>query len=138
MFGMSGCSGVSTPGPKKPEKKRFDGLTVRVACPDETTRSLIAEVSRGWAGRSGGRVVPATAGGREQDPDERADVWVLPAAQLPRWAAGGRLEPMPEELTAPNGEFAWSDLLSQYREHLLRWEGVAYALPLLGDAPVCF
>src|SRR5262249_2687388 len=38
---------------------------------------------------------------------------------------------------ASGDAYGWSGILALYREKLLRWAGQAYALPLLGDAPVC-
>jgi ABC-type glycerol-3-phosphate transport system substrate-binding protein len=91
----------------------------------------------------------------------KADVWVLPAADMPRWAAAGDLEPIPWDLVSPETSYDWKDLLPIQKARvkfvrdsgeqgpnkkpdkeeewpiLLVWNRVAYALPLIGDAPVC-
>src|SRR5262249_42566497 len=67
-----------------------------------------------------------------------ASAWILRPAEMPRWAAAGQLTPVPTETQAAGGGYGWARLLPQYREKLLRWAGQAYALPLLGDAPLCF
>jgi hypothetical protein len=137
---LGGCSGISTPGPDGIEKKRLAGVSLRVACPDKQTGAIVAEISRGWAERVGLRELKTTYydPDRDERPDEGADLWVLSAAQLPRWATERSLEPLPDDLTAADAELGWSRLLPQYREHLLKWHGLPYAVPLLGDAPLCF
>jgi hypothetical protein len=140
LLTQGGCSGISTPAPDSILKKRLAGVSLRIACPDELTKVIITELSRGWANRVGLRALIITLYDPEKNerPDERADVWVLPAAELPKLVTERRLESLPDELTDPGGQLAWSGLLPQYREHLLKWDGVPYAVPLLGDAPLCF
>ena len=67
-----------------------------------------------------------------------ADAWILPGADLPRWAAAGKLLPVPDSYTSDKSGYAWEGLLPLYREKLLVWDRIAYALPLLGEAPLCF
>jgi multiple sugar transport system substrate-binding protein len=134
-FFAASCSGVSTPGPEDPAEKVHAGVTLRVCCPDELTHTLLTEMSKGWVHRTGLRppdVVEAIAG----VPDEKADLWILPACSILRWA--DRLTPLPGELLARSGPFRWNGLLPIYREQLLRWHNETVAVPLLGDAPFCF
>ncbi len=133
----AGCSGVSTPGPNDPREKPFAGVTLRVSCPDELTRAVILDVSKGWGHRMGLRSLEAVTVANEI-PEEQSDLWILPASQLPRWAAADRLTPLPAELMDRGGNFGWPSLLPIYREQLLRWESNSFAVPLLGDAPLCF
>jgi multiple sugar transport system substrate-binding protein len=100
---------------------------VRVACPDGL-RPLLESHTRGWQSRQQAKVEVV----RER---AEADIWVLPAAELPRHAAAGELEPVPAGLT--EGDFGRMDLLNLYGNKLLVWDGTTYALPLVGDAPVC-
>ncbi len=114
------------------------GAVVRVACPDAVSGDVVREHTPGWSHRTGAevRVVDYDPSG-EQGPPADADLWVLAAAELPRWAAAGALAPLPAGLkTDPAVE--WPGLLPLYREHLLVWDRTAYGLPLLGDAPLCF
>ncbi len=136
-FWPAGCSGISTPGPDEPEEKPLAGVTLRVCCPDELSRIVVAETSKGWKHRVGLRSLEAVEFAKGE-PEERADVWVLPACALPRWAAADRLMPLPAELVARGERFNWPGLLPVYRELLLRWESDSFAVPLLGDAPLCF
>jgi multiple sugar transport system substrate-binding protein len=72
-----------------------------------------------------------------------ADVWLIEPASLGRWAADDRLTPLPDDYTRERGgegrpKYDWAGLLPLYRERLLRWGDRAYALPVLGHAPLCF
>ncbi len=120
-----------TPGPT------FAGVVVRVACPDERSAKVVKNYAAGWSGRSGAtvEVVPFDPGKVSPDgPD--ADVWLLAPEELPRWAAAGKLRPVPEDLTAARESS--EALLPLYRNKLLVWDHVPYALPLLGESPLCF
>jgi multiple sugar transport system substrate-binding protein len=125
----AGCREPPTPLPPPPHQ----GAVVRVACPGEPTASLFRAQSRPWAARQQAQVevVVGEAGAAG------ADVWVLRPAELPRWAAAGRLAPVPAALRERAGAYEWMGLLALYREQLLVWKGNAYGLPLLGEAPVC-
>jgi multiple sugar transport system substrate-binding protein len=135
LLGLAaGCRRHLEPPQPPPHK----GAGVRLACPGERTAALIRTHSRRWEARQQARVEvaaydpaagPASAGA--------ADVWVIRPAELPHWAAAGRLTPVPEALAARDGAYEWMSLLPLYREQLLVWDGVAYGLPLLGEAQVC-
>src|SRR5262245_4481788 len=126
LLGGAGCSSVLPP----PEPPPHKGAVVRVGCP-EPLAELVRSQSLAWQSRQQARVEVRAfpAGG--------ADVWVLPPAELPRWAASGKLLPVPEGLRERGGAFDWAGLLPVYREHLLTWGPPAWGLPLLGEAPVC-
>lgn len=121
----AGCHGVLPPPPPPP----FAGAEVRVACPPGAAE-LVARHSRAWQARQQARV-------RVVAPGAEADLWVLPPAEMPRHAAADALTPLPEALLARGAPFDWAGLLAHYREPLLLWQRVAYAAPLLGEAPVC-
>jgi multiple sugar transport system substrate-binding protein len=56
---------------------------------------------------------------------------------MPRLAASGELLPVPDQYTS-GGAYAWKGLLPLFNEKLLTWDQKAYALPILGDALVCY
>jgi multiple sugar transport system substrate-binding protein len=124
------------------------GLKVRVACPAPPVApqageprlgdpaALVRAYSRGWESRLGPSVEVQTFDPRGEPP-AAADVWVVRPARLARWVTAGRLRPLPAELTRRDAPFAWTDLLPVDRELLLTWDRTAYAVPLLGEAPVC-
>jgi multiple sugar transport system substrate-binding protein len=56
---------------------------------------------------------------------------------LPRWAASGRIEPVPPVYASRDSDYNWTDLLPDYREQLLVWDRSPCGLPLLGEAPLC-
>jgi multiple sugar transport system substrate-binding protein len=129
-------SGCGSPPPPVLTPKPYQGLSIRVACPDALTETIIRESSPGWAHRTGAKVATIRYEPGPGPPPE-ADLWVLPAAALPGQAAAGRLSPLPPQVKT-DPAVGWSGLLPLYREHLLVWNRMFWALPLLGDAPVCF
>ena len=124
-----GCSKAPTDGPA-PEP-----LTLRVACPPGAADEVVRSYSKVWQYRNNGTVV-VTEYGAAGPEGTNADAWVIPAAELGLWAAAEQLLPVPEPLQEKDGSFGWKGLLPLYREDLLRWERTAYALPLIGEAPL--
>jgi multiple sugar transport system substrate-binding protein len=111
---------------------------VRVACPGEPAESVVRDHSRAWAARQGARVeVVHYDPARGPEGAAEADVWVIRTAELARWAAAGKLQPLPEAIPQPDSPYQWRNLLPYYREQLLRWDRSDYALPLLGESPLC-
>jgi multiple sugar transport system substrate-binding protein len=106
-----------------------------MACRDRVAAAAVRALARPWEGRQEARVEVREIAGAPRDLSG-ADVWVMRPAELPRWAAAGQLRPVPEKLRSPEGEYRWRGLLPFYREQLLLWNGSAYGLPLLGDAPL--
>ena len=132
LVGCLGCRGTLPPDPP-PE---FQGQTVRVACPEEL-RDLVAVQSRAWEARQEARVEVAFYPPGSPGADPTADALLFAPADLPKLVADGRLQPIPQALKQRSNDFAWDRLLPQYGEQLLLWEGVAYAVPVVGEAPLC-
>ena len=131
-----GCSPTTTT-PKIASP--YQGAVVRVACPDEATAALIAVSAPAWANRCQAQVETTTYTlPQGLDGVADADVWVIRPAAMPFWAAAGRLVPAPKESTAAESGSGWTGLLPLYRDRLLLWDRTAYALPVRGEAPVCF
>jgi ABC-type glycerol-3-phosphate transport system substrate-binding protein len=131
----AGCGPRSVPPPQKP----FQAVTLTVACPGEPAATVVRRYSQIWASRTGARIVvvpydPAT----EPESGPPADLWVVSPARMPHWANAGKLWPVPETLTQGTTGYAWQNLLPLYRYKLCFWEQKVYALPLLGDVPICF
>jgi multiple sugar transport system substrate-binding protein len=142
LTGLAGCSGsvATSPAVSRP----FDGATVKVACPGEPSRGVVERYGRDWAARQGVRVEVVS-----YDPQTGpegvagADLWLIEPASLGRWAAADRLAPLPDDYTGRGGEegrpkYDWAGLLPLHRERLLRWGDRPYALPVLGESPLCF
>jgi hypothetical protein len=128
-----GCQGVLPPPDPPPHKNTL----LRVACPASLVELLQAQ-TRPWQGRQEARVevLPYDlAAGPESVAS--ADVWVIPPAELPRWAAGRKLSAVPDEMQRRGAEFDWFGLLPVYREQLLGWDRAEWGVPLVGEAPVC-
>src|SRR5438552_896115 len=81
---LPACSGIETPGPRDPEEKPHAGVTIRVACPDDFSRSVVEQAGKGWAHRVGLNKLDVTLydADRITALDEQTDVYVLPASQL--------------------------------------------------------
>jgi multiple sugar transport system substrate-binding protein len=133
LIGAPGCSRKKTPVNPPPE---FDGVRLRLACP-KNQESLLREYALPWARVQGARIetVPYDPPFPAESPD--ADIWVLLPAELPRWAEAGQLHPVPEALTRTGNPYRWRGLLPYFRERLVLWDRSPYALPLLGESPLC-
>ncbi len=116
--------------------KAVDPPVLRVAWPVGVETSLLTNFAATWAAQQAVKleIVPYA-----KDTDLvaplAADVCVIVPAELPRWAAGGNLLPVPEKVQK-HPEFADTRLLPFYRQ-LLTWDRTRYALPLSGDALLC-
>ncbi len=134
---LAGCG--PSRAPSVLPAKRFQGVTVNVACPGEPAASVVQRYSQIWASQTGAQVKvfphdPAA----EPGPGPAADLWVLSPAQMPHWANSGRLWQVPVELVEHDRNYAWQNILPLYRYKLCIWDQKVYALPLLGDALLCF
>jgi ABC-type glycerol-3-phosphate transport system substrate-binding protein len=147
LFGaLAGCHKASPTAGPTPEPHR--GTTLRVACPAPASApsegeprltdpaAAVRAWGQAWAGRRGATLQVQTYDPKV-GPPAASDVWVLPPAELPRWAAAGAVLPLPSAMTRHDAPFGWTDLLPDDRDPLLSWAQTAYAVPLLGEAPVC-
>jgi multiple sugar transport system substrate-binding protein len=109
---------------------------LRVACPDDGSASIVRGTGGRWASPAGRRLEVI----RYEPPADPppADVWLVAPAELPRWAAAGRLVPLPPDYQAPNNPYTWRNLLSHYPSHLLLWGREHYGLPVLGEGQVWY
>ncbi len=120
------AAGCNRARPTAVAPPRWAGVTVRVAAPDGPPRLLIDRLGRAWANQGGAALsVTAPAG-----PWPAADLVLIPAPDLPRWVAAGKATPLPRQ-----GDV--DEFMPLYRTRLLLWDEKAYALPVLGDGPVC-
>jgi ABC-type glycerol-3-phosphate transport system substrate-binding protein len=125
----AGCMKTLPP----PEPPPHEGAELVVHCPPELN-DLVRARSRAWVERQQASVKTA-----EWKPDAgpQGDVMLIPTPDLPRWAAAGAVAHLPGEFVTDGGRFEWRRLLPDYRERLLKWSGEAYAVPVVGEAPVC-
>jgi multiple sugar transport system substrate-binding protein len=96
--------------------------------------ALVEAYAPRWTSRTGGRV-RAVAWEPGRPPPDDADVLLMEPAEMPAHAA--HLKRVPATLTTGDG-YDWNQLLPVFRTKLLIWTGEPKALPLLGDAPLCF
>ena len=136
---LAGCR-PAPPPPIDTAAAPYQGVELRIAFPNEDCARLLGGPARNWARRQGVQlnVLPydpsAETGPGSAGP---ADVWVLAPAELPRWAAAGKLAPLPPALATRENAYAWTDLLPAYREQLLQWGGELHGLAVVGEAPLC-
>ena len=131
LLGLAGCLGTSdTPEPPRPKYGR-----VRVACPDDLGKNVVKTYGRNWEAQTDGQIEIVPYDPRRADPPD-ADVWIIPAATMPRWAAADKLRTLPESIPAGN-DYLWKSLLTLYREKLLVWDRKRYGVPLLGESLLC-
>jgi multiple sugar transport system substrate-binding protein len=131
--GCGGCGGKTAP---LPPASAHAGITLKVACPSDSDVELVRQHSRTWGGKHSVSVnlVEYTRPGEPP----AADVWVVRAAEMPRWAAPGKVLAVPASVR-DDKEYEWNRLLPLYRGKLLLWGATTpYALPLLGESPLCF
>ncbi len=117
------------------EPSPFQGVTLQISSPPALVQ-LVREQSRAWASRHQATVEVRPSPHAEQ-PNATADVWIVPPASVPQWAAAGQLVSVPEPLRERGSSYNWPGLLPLYREQLLIWDKQPVALPLVGESPVC-
>jgi multiple sugar transport system substrate-binding protein len=132
-----GCTRATT-AEDVPEALPFQDQIVKVAVPNESLAALLNRYKPSWTKKRGARVELVSYTGTPDAAGNDASGWIIRPAEMPHWAASGRLLPVPAEYKARAGAYNWTDLIALYREKLLRWAGETYALPLLGEAPLCF
>src|SRR5262245_9811390 len=135
----SGCP-RGTPTAVAPTAPAFGNARVRIGCPDERSAAVVKNYAGGWASRQGAAVEVVRYDPEGVPPDgPDADAWLISPEELPRWAAAGKLAAVPAAYTTPRaGPYEWEHVLPLYRNKLLVWGGTVYALPLLGESPLCF
>ncbi|HZT81774.1 MAG TPA: extracellular solute-binding protein [Gemmataceae bacterium] len=131
----AGCPGNRT-APAGGTAKPYDGVVLKVACPGDPAAAAVGRYSRPWAAKTGAKVEVVRYDPAGDPP--AADAWVLAPAEMPRWAAAGKLLAVPDATRARDAAARWQGLLPLYRDRLLVWNHKTYAFPLLGEAPVCF
>src|SRR5262249_54875680 len=117
----------------EPEPPPYKDAKLTVACPAGLAE-LVRVRSRPWADRQEAQVIIQQA---SPNALATADVQLIAPAEMPRWAGRGALAELPESLTRDGRKFEWRGLLPEYRERVLRWDRTVFAVPLVGEAPVC-
>jgi multiple sugar transport system substrate-binding protein len=133
LAGMVGCP--SGPAVVIQTTPAHAGAKLIAACPNPKIAQLLDNYSKNWANRQQAEVHTVLFDPSAANPPV-ADLWVIPAVQLPRLAKEDLLRTLPEEYLGDRNA-AWTDLLPLYREQLLAWNQKRFGFPLLGEAPVC-
>jgi ABC-type glycerol-3-phosphate transport system substrate-binding protein len=122
---VAGCERTIPP----PAPPPFHGAVVKVACPPALAELLRAQ-SRAWQARQQAAV-------EHVGESDRADVRIVHPQALAGPAAAGKLAVLPAAWQERGNPFDWAAQLPAYREQLLLWDGKAFAVPLVGESPVC-
>ncbi len=133
---LPGCSSSPTETTASADPS-YIGVSVTIACPDEATRGIIDKFANSWAFQTRAKVEVANYTVEDGPEKSGADLWLIESARVPYWAAADKLNPVPADLASAKN-YGWNDLLSVFSDRLLKWGDQKYALPILGDAPVCF
>ena len=116
-----------------------DPLVLKIACPGEPSATVVKRYGQGWASAHSAKLEIVRVPDTESPGDrEGIDLWIIPTPGLSRFASAGRTQPIPEKILERDSGYHWQSLLPIYRNKLLTWYGRAYALPLLGDASLCY
>ncbi|HEV8059410.1 MAG TPA: hypothetical protein VGP68_06040 [Gemmataceae bacterium] len=110
---------------------------VSVSCPPGPAAEILQRFAPSFQA-SNGITVKIKTRAPETVPDPGTDLWVVEPALMPSMAASGKLRAVPENLTAPNGDYSWHTILPVYRSKLLIWDQESFALPLADEAMLCF
>ena len=138
FFGLLGGGCGSRPTTVSSAAKPHEGKLITVSCPGKPATEVVERYSSSWSLQSGARVAVVrydAQTGPEAGPP--ADLWVVAPADMPHWAAAGKLVTVPVALAAEGAPYGWENILRIYRK-LLIWDARPYALPLLGDELLCF
>jgi multiple sugar transport system substrate-binding protein len=118
------------PEPELPYK----GITLTMACSEAVREGgLLEQLARDWSARTGARVQIRS---EPLDDGTKVDLGVITPPELSHWAVKGALQELPGAYRSSQNKFLWSELPLLLAEKLLRWDGKAYALPLLGEGHV--
>jgi multiple sugar transport system substrate-binding protein len=121
----------------EPTPKAYEGTVIKVACPAGPAGAVMASYGKAWGAQSGARVELIVADCRPGAEEAAADIWLIPPVEMPYWAALGRLLPVPDAMLSANDPYNWQDVLKPvYRDKLLVWNRVVYALAVLGSCPL--
>ena len=94
---------------------RWEGVTLRVAAAEGRPRRLVDQLGRAWANSVGAKISVVVPTGDWP----AADLVLIPAPDLPKWAAAGKATPLP----TPDAVDAFMPI---YRIRLLSWAGTPY------------
>ena len=132
----SGCGPQSSSSPR--QGRSFEGRTITVSCPGDPSAAVVRRYSQSWSLQTGAHItVVEYDAGKGSEPGPLADLWVIPPARMPHWAAAGKLHEVPGTITEGGPPYSWGNILRTYQK-LLAWDRKVYALPVLGDALLCF
>src|SRR5438477_12524646 len=136
IFLVSGCTPRSS---IIDHPKPYANVKLTVACPSAAAEGVVSRYGAAWAADSGAQIEVVRYDAEAPSPPRLpGNVWIVPPARMPRFAAAGELLEVPGSYTSPGSPYVWDGILRDYQNKLLVWERKGYGLPLLGDTCLCF
>jgi multiple sugar transport system substrate-binding protein len=121
-----------------PPKKPLEEVTLTVACPTQALEALLTAYSKPWLEKTGARLKTVQYDPQAGPPPTGADAWIVAPTDIGMYASAGQLSPLRRGALTLDDDYAWLQLLPLYRNKLLVWGTQAFALPVLGTAPLCY
>jgi ABC-type glycerol-3-phosphate transport system substrate-binding protein len=131
LIAVSGCGDTAGTVAPQPTFGR-----VRVACPESLGKDIVKRFARNWERQTKGTVEIVPYDPRQDDRPDNVDALIIPAAELPHWAAADKLLPVPDSVSASE-DYRWRSVLPLYGKQVISWDHKRYGLPILGEALVC-
>lgn len=140
IFSGIGCSKKEEK--KVEEKKPFEGQSIMVVTPKlhgGLISGPILEEAKKFEEKTGAKIRVVTAGWREtieeikkslKDENINYDLFLITTSWSGPLFGSDSVEAIPDEVKT---KVKWDDILPIYRENILKWNGIAYALPYDGD-----
>lgn len=137
---LHGCGSPSTtqaPVTQKP----FAGVNLTIASLNAPLAKVIEQYSQFWLADEAASLKVISVNDNQtvkQLSQQQADIWIIPSAQLGAWATTIELHAVPSQIQKASNRYGWLDLIPIYPNQLLVWHQKVCALPILGEAPICF
>lgn len=133
VVGFAGCRGSNEQAPSTLQSKPYAGTKLTLACPDPLLAADLKNRVAGWGAKHG---VAVTVEAKPVAEVPAADLAVIPAAAVGRFAADGKLTTLPARVRQGDNDLKWISINEVYRVILSGWGSEVVGLPITGDGYV--
>ncbi|WP_020473298.1 ABC transporter substrate-binding protein [Zavarzinella formosa] len=130
LLALGGCADRPSTIDVSPERP-YENLTLRVAASDSSDLPILRDLARSWANRHHATVIVS-----DILDDEKADLFLISPAELPRMAEAGKLAELPGEYLVPTHPYRWDDIFIVNSSRLCGWKNKTHAVPVIGEGMV--
>ncbi len=127
---FAGCNGSNEQPQATVSSKPHAGTRLTLACPDAVLAADLKNRAAGWGAKHG---VTVTVEAKPVADVPAADLAVIPAATIGRFAAAGKLLTLPARVREGGHELKWVSINEAYRVVLAGWGSDVVGLPVTGD-----